>query len=346
MIATECQSLFTEEGIGELNIGDGPLERPHELASVLRTKIKNFKVARKPRKIPQRILVQVLKCVIHKTKFKKSFYKYGVKVPESYRVAISGSDGAEWKLEMDQETSTLSDLGAFLKGLSAKDLPPGYDISDVIRSIWVYDVKVDGRKRARFAARGDMEAEDPESDNFSPVAQMRTVRVLLAVAAQLNLELVTMDFPKAFLLGKMDKSKPIFMHAPEGYGSPGEIWGICLPLYGLTVSSRRFYESLSEFMRAVGFSHFGGGDPCLFRRKRQLPNELQAKVNHTSAQEAGLPGRPLKNGKVLPQALPKAPQPSGWAPLFKWKSSIQTTWTPLLTKTNPMFPSKCTMQLV
>ena len=244
-LATECQSLFTEEGIGELNIGDGPLERPHELASVLRTKIKNFKVARKPRKIPQRILVQVLKCVIHKTKFKKSFYKYGVKVPESYRVAISGSDGAEWKLEMDQEISTLSDLGAFLKGLSAKDLPPGYDISDVIRSIWVYDVKVDGRKRARFAARGDMEAEDPESDNFSPVAQMRTVRVLLAVAAQLNLELVTMDFPKAFLLGKMDKSKPIFMYAPEGYGSPGEIWGICLPLYGLTVSSRRFYESLS-----------------------------------------------------------------------------------------------------
>jgi hypothetical protein len=55
-IATECQSLFTEEGIGELNIGDGPLERPESLASIMRVKIKAFKMARKPRKIPQRTL--------------------------------------------------------------------------------------------------------------------------------------------------------------------------------------------------------------------------------------------------------------------------------------------------
>jgi hypothetical protein len=252
--------------------------------------------------------------VINKTKFKKAFFKYGVKVPESYRMAISGTNGPEWKLEMDKEVATLSELGAFLKGLTVNGLSTGHQISDVIRSTWVYDVKVDGRKRARFAARGDVEAEDPDSDNFSPVAQMRTVRVLLAVAVQLNLELVTMDFPKAFLLGKMDKSKPIYMHAPGGYGVPGEIWSIRLPLYGLTVSSRRFYESLSEFMRAVGFHHFAGGDPCLFRRNRQLPNEKQAMVNHASAQEAGLPGRPTRKGQVLTQALPQAPTPSRVGP--------------------------------
>ena len=104
------------------------------------------------------------------------------------------------------------------------------------------------------------------------------------------------------------------MYAPEGYGVPGEIWSIQLPLYGLTVSSRRFYESLSEFMRAVGFHHFAGGDPCLFRRNRQLPNEQQAMVNHVSAQDAGLPGRPTRQGKVLTQALPQAPTPSRIGP--------------------------------
>jgi hypothetical protein len=52
----------------------------------------------------------------------------------------------------------------------------------------------------------------------------------------------------------------------------------------------------------------------LFRRKRQLPNASQAKVNHFSAQEAGLPGRPMKNGEVLPKTMPRAPQPSRIGP--------------------------------
>ena len=215
---------------------------------------------------------------------------------------------------MDEEIRALSELGAFIKGLRLKDLPEDYDVSTIIRSIWVYDVKVDGRKRARFAARGDMEADDPEDDRYSPVAQMKSIRVLLAVAAQLNLEIVTMDFPKAFLLGKMDKTRPIFMYAPEGYGERDEIWSIQLPLYGLTVSSRRFYESLSEFMRAVGFTHFAGGDPCIFRRSRQLPTPEQALHNHSAAVEINLPGRPLDDGVVMEQALPRAPQPSRIGP--------------------------------
>ena len=59
-------------------------------------------------------------------------------------------------------------------------------------------------------------------ETFSPVVQLQTVRVVLAVAAQLNLEIVMMDLPKAFLLGKLDDSRPINMYAPDGgYGLPG-----------------------------------------------------------------------------------------------------------------------------
>jgi hypothetical protein len=177
-----------------------------------------------------------------------------------------------------------------------------------------------------------MENHEEDDDNFPPVAQMRTVRLILAVAAQLNMELVTMDFPKAFLLGKMDAAKPICMFAPEGFGNPGEIWRICLPLYGLTISSRRFYESLSEFMRAVGFSHFAGGDPCLFRRTRLLPNATQAQINNTKSVGIGLQGRPLEktgdfaipdvNGAtmildddaIVAHTLPRGPQPSRIGP--------------------------------
>ena len=303
-------SLFTTDGIGEIAVAPVSLDHD-ETAAILRTKIRNFKIARRPKKIPRRVLIQVLK-----GKIKKAYFKYGVKVPESYGAAVAphNPDSPDWVREMAAEIGDLSELGAFLKGLTIADLPEGFDIQDIIRSIWVFDVKIDGRKRARFAARGDMEKHAEDDDNFSPVVQMKTVRVLLAVAAQLNLEIVTMDFPKAFLLGKMDDSKPIYMYAPEGFGQPGEIWKLQLPLYGLTVSSRRFYESLSEFLRAIGFEHFAGGDPCLFRRLQRLPTEHEAYQNHLSAVDMEMKGRPVADGKVLSQALPRAPQSSRVGP--------------------------------
>ena len=258
-------------------------------------------------------------------KIKKAFFKYGVQVPESYRAAtrLDNSERDGWILEMNNEIEALMELGAFKKGFHASRLPDGIELQDVIESIWVYDVKVDGRKRARFAARGDMETHQDDDDNFSPVTQMRTVRLILAVAAQLNLELVTMDFPKAFLLGKMDKTKPIFMHAPEGFGERGEVWQICLPLYGLTVSSRRFYESLSEFMRSIGFQHFAGGDPCLFRRPRLMPSPQEAVVNNYKSIEVGLQGRPLIPNsnpvQIVDRAFPRAPLASQHGPPIKPK---------------------------
>jgi hypothetical protein len=101
---------------------------------------------------------------------KKAFFKFGTDLPASYKDAKRGKEWPAWKREMDEEIKALSDLGAFITGLTIEDLPKGYDASTVIRSIWVYDVKVDGRKRARFAARGDMGAEDPDDDRYSPSA--------------------------------------------------------------------------------------------------------------------------------------------------------------------------------
>ena len=118
---------------------------------------------------------------------------------------------------MDSEVDGLTELGAFLKGLSLADLPEGVTRNDVIRSLWVFDVKPNGMEKSRLVARGDMQNDDYEDDKYSPVVQLQTVRVILAVAAQLNLELVFLDLPKAFLMGRMDLTKPLYMFAPEGY---------------------------------------------------------------------------------------------------------------------------------
>jgi hypothetical protein len=158
----------------------------------------------------------------------------------------------------------------------------------------VFDVKPNGMGKSRLVARGDMQNDDYEDDKYSPVAQLQIVRVILAVAAQLNLELVFLDLPKALLMGRMDLTKPLYMFAPEGYGKPGEMWMLKLPIYGLTTSSRRFFETLSEFMRAAGYEHFPGHDNCLFRRIRTLPTakETNDLGKGKEAAEIGLKPRP------------------------------------------------------
>ena len=137
-----------------------------------------------------------------------------------------------------------------------------------------------------------LQNDDYEDDKYSPVVQLQTMRVILAVASQLNLELVFLDLPKAFLMGRMDLTKPLYMFAPEGYGKPGETWVLRLPIYGLTMSSRRFFETPSEFMRAVGHEHFPGHDNCLFRRIRTLPTAKEANKLGKEAGEIGLKPRP------------------------------------------------------
>jgi hypothetical protein len=82
------------------------------------------------------------------------------------------------------------------------------------------------------------------------------------------------------------------MLAPEGHGEPGEIWMLKLPMYGLTILSRRFFETLSEFMRAVGYGHFPGHDNYLFRRIRTSPTAKEANELAKEAEDVGLKPRP------------------------------------------------------
>ena len=73
----------------------------------------------------------------------------------------------------------------------------------------------DIRYKARLVAKGYAQKEGINyNEVFSPVVKHSSIRILLALVAQLNLELTQLDVKTAFLNG--DLKEDIYMTQPEG----------------------------------------------------------------------------------------------------------------------------------
>jgi hypothetical protein len=79
-------------------------------------------------------------------------------------------------------------------------------------------------------------------ETFSPVVRFASVRLILAIVANLNLELYQMDVKTAFLNGELDEE--IYMDQPVGFVAKGQERKVCKlkrTIYGLKQSSRQWY---------------------------------------------------------------------------------------------------------
>ena len=84
---------------------------------------------------------------------------------------------------------------------------------------------------------------------FSPVVKHSSIRILLALVAQLDLELVQMDVKTAFLHG--DVEEEIYMSQPDGFKVDGKEKMVCKldkSLYRLKQSLRQWYKRFDKFM--------------------------------------------------------------------------------------------------
>nr|GFB40522.1 hypothetical protein [Tanacetum cinerariifolium] len=97
------------------------------------------------------------------------------------------------------------------------DLPPN---AKVVRSKWLYKKKtdMDGKVhtyKAWLVAKGCTQTYGIDyEETFSPIADIRPIRILIAIAAYYDYEIWQMDVKTAFLNGRLDAD--IYMEQPKG----------------------------------------------------------------------------------------------------------------------------------
>ena len=119
---------------------------------------------------------------------------------------------------------------------------------ETIGSRWIITEKQkhDGQKqdyKARLVAKGFPEIDQPQSD--SPTAAKESFKLLMALSANFNFKIVSMDIRAAFLQAKT-LDREVFVRPPKDQEKEGVIWKLLKPLYGLDDASRKFWLKLKQ----------------------------------------------------------------------------------------------------
>lgn len=102
-------------------------------------------------------------------------------------------------------------------------------------------------------------------ETFSPVIRYSTIRILLALAAEKQMDIDHMDVKTAFLNG--DLSETVFIEQPEGFkiqGSEHKVYKLHKAIYGLKQASKSWYEKINSVL--LGKLHFRrlSSEPCVY----------------------------------------------------------------------------------
>ena len=138
------------------------------------------------------------------------------------------------------------------------------DPPDGVRTIeckWIYKKKKDKDGnvhiyKARLVLKDFRQVQGVDYDEtFSPVAMLKSVRIILAIVAYFDYEIWQMDVKIAFLNGNL--TEDVYIMQLEGFVYPinaGKICKLQKSIYGLKQASRSWNIRFDEVVKGFGLS--------------------------------------------------------------------------------------------
>jgi hypothetical protein len=185
--------------------------------------------------------------------------------PTNYQCAMSDSESNKWLEAMNTEMQSMYDNQVW----DLVDLPPN---SKTVGSKWVFKKKTDmdgniHTFKARLVAKGFTQTHGIDYDEtFSPVAMLKSIRILFAIAAYYDYEIWQMDVKTAFLNGHL--LEDVYMVQPEGFVDPKYPSKVCKlkrSIYGLKQASRSWNLRFDEKIKEFGFIK-NEDEPCVYKK--------------------------------------------------------------------------------
>jgi hypothetical protein len=182
--------------------------------------------------------------------------------PKQYRDAINSSEAPEWNLAMKDEINSMIRLGVWSIVPCPKDVKP-------LKGRWVFKNKLGDnnqiiRRKARFVAKGFLQIYGRDFfETHAPVAKMKSIKLMLSLTAQQDLELFQLDFDTAFLNAPVEED--IYLEQPEGFhiGASNMVCKLIKAIYGLKQAPRNWNQTIDTFMRQLGYRALLS-DPCVY----------------------------------------------------------------------------------
>ncbi|KAJ9542108.1 LOW QUALITY PROTEIN: hypothetical protein OSB04_028614 [Centaurea solstitialis] len=174
--------------------------------------------------------------------------------PVSYGEVVSGNESEQWQEAVKAEMQSMYDNQVW----ELENLPQH---CKVVGHKWVFKKKtdMDGNVhiyKARLVAKGFTQTHGIDYDEtFSPVAMLKSIRILMAISAYFNYEIWQMDVKTAFLNGKL--TEDVYMQQPEGFvdpKNPDKVCKLLKSIYGLKQASRSWNLHFDERIKEFGFA--------------------------------------------------------------------------------------------
>lgn len=197
-----------------------------------------------------------------------------IEEPKTVAEARRSKYWKHWRLAMKEEIDSLAKNSTWLIVEKPRK-------KKIVGCKWIFKYKegIPGveppRFKARLVAKGFTQIEGVDyNEIFSPVVKHVSIRLLLSVVVNFDMELEQLDVKTAFLHGTLDEE--IYMNQPEGFIEKENESKVCLlkrSLYGLKQSPRQWNQRFDEFMKRQGYSQ-SVHDPCVYFKGKTLDEKV------------------------------------------------------------------------